>query len=402
MNNSGLPLKITTAFASGDSSRSTIPENGTSGSTGTIATGAAAMDTGFPPLTRVPISSGGIPPHGEDMNGILYSITNKLQAYDAGAKYPFDSSFAAKIGGYANGAIVASSDLSGEWLNTVDANSANPEGTAATNTGWVPLAFTGASAVAISTADVTMTCLAAARPIIILSGALTSNRYLYVPAWSKDWIIINNCTGPYSVIVSTVGGTTTASIASGAISRVYCNGSSVTKLQGTSAAYDVGTSGASVPLLNGANTWSETNRFSGSLNLDRYFNVGYNNTTAGTRQIAFYCNGNTTQTSSIVADTSGNILINGSGILGIGQTWQDVTSIRSLGVTYTNNTGRPIYIFINFSDLGSTGYVLLNGVSTGTLDFGVVGKQQISFIIPNGNTYLVSTGSTISAWLELR
>ena len=116
------------------------------------------MDTGFPPLTRVPQSIGGIPPHGEDMNGILYSITNKLQAYDAGAKYPFDSSFAAKIGGYANGAIVLSSDLSGEWLNTVDANSANPEGTAATNTGWIPLAFTGASAVAILTADVTMTC----------------------------------------------------------------------------------------------------------------------------------------------------------------------------------------------------------------------------------------------------
>ena len=224
MNNSGLPLKITTAFASSDSSKNTIPETSTSGS---LAAGTASMDVGFPPLTRIPQSSGGIPPHGEDMNGILYSVTNKLQAYDAGAKYPFDSSFAAKIGGYPNGAIVASSDLSGVWLSTIDGNLNNPEGTATTSTNWIPLSFTGISAISIPDANVTMTCLSAARPSLILTGTLTANRYLYIPAWDKEWTVINNCTGLFNVIISTVSGSNTASIQNGKSALIYCDGSSV-------------------------------------------------------------------------------------------------------------------------------------------------------------------------------
>ena len=231
MNNSGLPQKITIPFARDDSSKATIPTNATSGTTGTLATGAAAMDSGFPPLTKVPRSAGGIAPHGEDFNGILYSITSKLQALDAGAIYPFDSAFATAISGYPNGAVVMSSDLSGTWLNTTDGNSTNPEGTAAASTGWIPFDFNGASAVSISTANVTLNCLTAAKPILILSGALTANRYLYVPAWAKDWTIINNCTGAFSVIVSTIGGLSTTSIKAGNTAKIYCDGSNVYEIK---------------------------------------------------------------------------------------------------------------------------------------------------------------------------
>ena len=233
MNNSGLPARIKIPFAS-TGSKNPIPEV----STGSMVTdGLAAMDTGFPSTTLTPRSAGGVPPHGEDMNGILNAITSKLQASDAGARYPFDATFATSIGGYPNGAVVMSSDLAGEWLNTIDANSTNPEGTATISTGWVPLNFAGASAVSISTANITMSCLAAARPVLILSGALTGNRFLYIPNWAKHWTIINNCTGSYSVIVSTISGVDTASIPSSTIANIYCDGNlNVTKLQSTQLA----------------------------------------------------------------------------------------------------------------------------------------------------------------------
>lgn len=233
MNNSGLPAKIKIPFAT-SGAKNAIPEVSTGSM---VSDGLAAMDSGFPSTTLTPRSAGGVPPHGEDMNGILNAITSKLQATDAGAKYPFDSTFATSISGYPNGAVVMSSDLAGEWLNTTDANSTNPEGTATTSTGWVPLNFAGASAVSISTANITMSCLAAARPVLILSGALTGNRFLYIPNWAKHWTIINNCTGSYSVIVSTVSGVATAAIPSSIIANVYCDGNlNVTKLQSTQLA----------------------------------------------------------------------------------------------------------------------------------------------------------------------
>ena len=361
MNNSGLPLKITTAFASSDSYKSTIPEVATSGSTGTLATGAASMDVGFPPLTRIPPSSGGIPPHGEDMNGILYSVTNKLQAYDAGAKYPFDSSFAAKISGYANGAIVASSDLAGVWLSTVDANLNNPEGIATTSTNWIPLSFTGISAISIPDANVTMTCLSAARPTLILTGTLTANRYLYIPAWAKEWTVINNCTGLFNVIISTVSGSNTASIQNGKSALIYCDGSSVSLINTVQNATNV---------------------------------------TAGVVKIV----DNLLSTATDAALTANQGYILNNKMLGIDQSWQDVTSSRAANTTYTNNTNRPIQVNISIKDNGSTGITfLVDGVTIIKSNDLYQVDFLVSAIIPINSTYRLSmTQNAIDIWAELR
>lgn len=364
MNNSGLPLKITTAFASSDSSKSTIPETSTSGS---LAEGTASMDVGFPPLTRIPPSSGGIPPHGEDMNGILYNVTNKLQAYDAGAKYPFDSTFAAKISGYPNGAIVASSDLSGVWLSITDGNLNNPEGTATTSTNWIPLSFTGVSAISIPDANVTMTCLSAARPTLILTGTLTANRYLYIPAWAKEWTIINNCTGLFNVIISTVSGSNTASIQNGKSALIYCDGSSVSLINTVQNATNV---------------------------------------TAGVVKIV----DNLLSTATDAALTANQGYILNNKMLGIGQTWQDVASLRNNGSTYINNTGKPIQLFVLLKDTYNIGLsVIVNGVSLFNLNYDLAenGFYPIQIIIPIGQTYQISwstagTNAELVSWMELR
>lgn len=351
MNNSGLPARIKIPFAS-TGAKNTIPEVSTGSM---VSDGLAAMDSGFPSTTLTPRSAGGVPPHGEDMNGILNAITSKLQASDAGARYPFDATFATAIGGYPNGAVVMSSDLAGEWINTTDANSTNPEGTATTSTGWVPLNFAGASAVSISTANVTMTCLAAARPVIILNGALTANRFLYVPNWAKHWTIINNCTGAFSVIVSTVSGVATAAIPSSTIANVYCGGSlTITKLQSTQLA---STTQAGIVQLN-----------------DTLIS---------------------TSSSQALTASAGRLLYNQ--VIGINQSWNNVTGSRASNTTYTNTTERPIQVMINGS--WNTGSVTLNGVSIPIQD----GSEwtTLSFVVPAGHTYGTSTG-TISSWSELR
>jgi len=92
-----------------------------------------------------------------------------------------------------------------------------------------------------------------------------------------------------------------------------------------------------------------------------------------------------------------------SRVIGINQTWQNMNASRLIGTTYTNTSGKAIFVLINFSDVTSVGCTLvLDGVTTGALDIGTTQRQQISFIVPNNGTYLVTASANILNWLELR
>lgn len=82
-----------------------------------------------------------------------------------------------------------------------------------------------------------------------------------------------------------------------------------------------------------------------------------------------------------------------SQVIGVGQTWQDVTGSRVSGTTYTNSTGKPIMVILTFA--GGSANLTINGIQTGA-----IGYLQCA-IIPNGSTYS-SNGATVSKWLELR
>lgn len=86
--------------------------------------------------------------------------------------------------------------------------------------------------------------------------------------------------------------------------------------------------------------------------------------------------------------------------LGWGQTWQDVTSSRAFGTTYTNSTGKPISVFFGINSGGAT--VTVGGVAFPTFSSANNNTQTVaSFIVPTGNTYSIS-GAGLSKWLELR
>lgn len=93
--------------------------------------------------------------------------------------------------------------------------------------------------------------------------------------------------------------------------------------------------------------------------------------------------------------------------VGVGQNWQDVKSSRSNGGVYTNNTGKPIQVFIMISD---TNGVALK-ISIGDLsysagyDLGTSSAAPFSFIVPNNTSYSFSWGTRpadIQFWWELR
>jgi hypothetical protein len=169
----------------------------------------ASYDSGFPPITMILKSAGGLPPKGEDFNQILYELALNARWNQAGAGYQFDSTFSTGISGYPIGAIVQNSTGDGTWINTTDGNTNNPEvATVTPLTGWIPLDSNGFTTKSgLTNANVTLTTLEASRERIILSGALTANINLIVPAWRKKWTVFNNCTGSFSVTIKTTSGT---------------------------------------------------------------------------------------------------------------------------------------------------------------------------------------------------
>lgn len=127
--------------------------------------------------------------------------------------------------------------------------------------------------------------------------------------------------------------------------------------------------------------------------------------------------GGTSPVTFVAPSTEGNILTSDgtdwtsaapAPTLGVGQSWQSVIGSRSLGTTYTNSTGKPIFVYIvvQLTSNGDT-MLTLNGIAldgpTSSAGGGVWGT--CSFIVPDGNTYNLSvTGGSVSvtAWAELR
>lgn len=196
------PAKLVLPFANAGG-KNTIPAASQIG----ITAGAASLTDGFPPLTRTPIASGGVPPSGLDMNGILYQLSAIIRWANAGGGYAYDSTFAndSNVGGYPKGARIMRSDGLGYWLNIAENNTTDPEGGSPAN--WVPDFTSGVAAVTMTSANVTLTPAQYGKPIVIISGTLTANLNLIFPAIAAEWVVINNTTGAFTITCKTASGT---------------------------------------------------------------------------------------------------------------------------------------------------------------------------------------------------
>lgn len=89
------------------------------------------------------------------------------------------------------------------------------------------------------------------------------------------------------------------------------------------------------------------------------------------------------------------------------QAYENVKPSRALGVTYTNTSGRAIFIVLSLSLPATVSEAILtiNGfqLKFGKSGGGTSAQPGIGFLIQNGSTYSASAvNGSISEWLELR
>ena len=96
----------------------------------------------------------------------------------------------------------------------------------------------------------------------------------------------------------------------------------------------------------------------------------------------------------------------GGGGLGIGQTWNDVKASRSNNGTYTNSTGKPIFILVSTVNWGSVSatWTHVDGVQNSMTGSMNSRRSIVSLIVPNGSTYGAgwNGSNTLEYWFELR
>ncbi|MFP4910162.1 phage tail-collar fiber domain-containing protein [Providencia hangzhouensis] len=90
--------------------------------------------------------------------------------------------------------------------------------------------------------------------------------------------------------------------------------------------------------------------------------------------------------------------------IGINQTWKNLTSSRSAGVSYTNTSNKPILVALTGQGEGDNSakitvdnvtVAILGGIKIYSINRGV------SFIVPPGSKYLVESKAVIAVWSEL-
>jgi hypothetical protein len=217
MQQSNQPPKYVIPFAQNDASKATIPPTSADDT-------RASQSQGFPPRTGLPPEAGGVPPQKADMNGALNQLAGPILWSLAGGRFPFDNAFASdtNIGGYPLGSNLPAADGRGEWYSTSNDNLANPD---TSGTGWVPGYHYGATALTGQTGgNVTLTPAQAAKTVITVTGTLTSNLVLIVPAWVYGWTLYNNTSGAFSVSVRTASGSAAAIPQNGAPTPITCDG----------------------------------------------------------------------------------------------------------------------------------------------------------------------------------
>lgn len=135
-------------------------------------------------------------------------------------------------------------------------------------------------------------------------------------------------------------------------------------------------------------------------------NSSQNTTLAGNLVIPDAGNIGSASDTDAIAISSGGVvnftqLPTGAGAIGQGQTRSNPT--RAFGTTYTNSTGRSIFVEVAIYHTGATQFEFkVNGTTTQISSNSTGQWCSISCIVPNGATYLVPTPTYTSLiWTEL-
>lgn len=191
-------------------------------------TNKASFNQGFPPITMLPLTSGGIPPDGDDFNGLLFDITSHTLWVNAGGQYLFDAALSTAMGGYPKGMVLQNTALNASYISLVDNNTTDFNSTPASiGTLWGSYAGAAFSNTAITTTGgtTTLSAIQALADMITITGVLTSNSVLVFPAAIGEHLIINNTTGAFMLSATITGAG--VQIKQGFADAIYSDGTNI-------------------------------------------------------------------------------------------------------------------------------------------------------------------------------
>ncbi|EHV4436286.1 tail fiber protein [Salmonella enterica] len=326
----------------------------------------ASYELGFPPITMILKSAGGLPPKGQDMNQILFELSSLTRWFSAGALNTFDSSFSGVIGGYPAGSLLWSNDGTKIFVNTVNDNTGDPNTGAS---GWVELLT-----------------------YIGIKNASTTQK------------------GIVSLTSSRVSGSETIAATANAVAQNY---NDIIALQGKTVDASVTQKGI-VQLTSSRVSDSESIAATAKAVAQNYSDIialqGKTNDATSTNKGIIRVSDSRTSTESGIAASSFAASQNYSDMKGLfGQCGM---KSRTLGVTYTNSQSFAVFVSVNavISD-GSSFLSAAVSVDGNTANF--IGSQTtnlagqratIAFMVPAGATYIVQQFSgTVSdvTWVEV-
>ena len=104
---------------------------------------------GTPPITMTALADNGVPPKGQDFNGVLNAISQNTVFVQNGGRYKWTSDIVDNFGGYPKDHIVQSDDGLREYISLIDNNTVNPN--AGLAQAWAIYSGNGSIPVASST-----------------------------------------------------------------------------------------------------------------------------------------------------------------------------------------------------------------------------------------------------------
>jgi hypothetical protein len=289
--------------------------------------------------------------------------------------------------------LIAPGEQAGTWGTTTNTNLGT----------LMEDAIAGVETVSVTTADQALTYADGAadqarNAVLQLTTTTGAPFAIYAPPDPKQYTIYNASAHEATVFNSTVDGNTTAAgtgvtIPAGETMTIWSNGTNF-RVQNSRIEGSITGNAATATAL-------QTARTIGGVSFDGTADINLPGVNAPGNQ-------NTTGNAA-TATTAGNAI-------GVGQTWQSPS--RAINTTYTNTTGRSIFVFVSANhfapaDAFTSASMVINGIGyeisrLGENDALVRLVGGAGFVIPAGATYRLSSfvedGGVVSlsSWAELR
>lgn len=405
------PKLIVKPFAK-NGQKNVIPENYET----SMDSNQATWDQGFGQITMLPVAAGGLPPKGQDFNGILNQISENIVYQSQGGRFKFSPEYAESIGGYPKGAILQSDDEKKEYQSLIDNNKVNFNTESNISASWELVG----SKYAIKT-EVDLALLKKFDKENI-SGALGNDNNKvpslnllttevgklqpkgnYAPAgdYATNTALTNGLGQKLntSSVVQSDGSSTTQVMSQNAVTELvkgkqdkgdYALQSSMTQFKSGNHKIDSGSDYSAVELYT-----SDGSRLS-----IETIPTG----TSNSGNVIFRTpDGSSVSVLKIPKKPNDTIACLGD-VLAVGQDIVDVTSQRFANEVYTNNTGKPIMVYIHLNQSVSKNkstFISKDGINwVAVSNSSNAAGVTSSFVVPAGWKYKAESVGTW--WSEMR